>query len=209
MAEISGDNDSMIDTKTEKKALRTKVLAARDAMSVEERARAAAVVCDAVCASQAYAQANVILAYASFGTELQTQTLLERILVDKKILILPRVDKAVGCLQLHHMARLDELVVGVWGIREPPVDALIVPVADIELIVVPGVAFDRAGFRIGYGGGYYDKLLPTANPATARLSGTFDCQIVDAVPNEIHDQRVDVIFTPTQKIFIAHDRKTD
>ena len=66
---------------------------------------------------------------------------------------------------------------------------------------------DRAGFRIGYGKGFYDKLLSLVNPASTRLSAAFDCQIVDAVPNEAHDQRVDIIITPTQKILISHDRK--
>ena len=83
---------------------------------------------------------------------------------------------------------------------------LIIAPDQLDLIIVPGVAFDRAGFRIGYGKGFYDKLLSAAKPATTRLSAAFDCQIIDAVPNEAHDQRVDIIITPTQKILISHDR---
>lgn len=153
-----------------------------------------------------YSRASSILAFASFGSELNTQSLLRRVISDGKNLILPRVNKATQRLQLHHIKGLDELIPGTWGILEPHADAIVFNLADIDLIIVPGVAFDRAGFRIGYGKGFYDKLLPVANPATTRLSAAFDCQIVDAVPNDAHDERVDLIITPTQKILISHDR---
>jgi 5-formyltetrahydrofolate cyclo-ligase len=198
----------MTDAKAEKQTLRATVLAARDAIPVDVRTEAAARVCSAIRAAQAYQRARAVLAYASFGGELPTDALLKHALSDGKILVLPRVDKAAGCLRLHLVRRLDDLVAGGWGIREPQSDSTTVPSMEVDLIVVPGVAFDRAGFRIGYGGGYYDKLLPLAKPETTRVSGVFDCQIVDAVPNEIHDQRVDLIITPTQKILIAHDRQT-
>ena len=120
---------------------------------------------------------------------------------------MPRVDKETQQLQLHRVHQLDELVAGGWDIREPHADAKIVTPNELDFILVPGVAFDRAGFRIGYGKGFYDKLLFAVSPASTRLSAAFDCQIVDAVPNEAHDQRVDIIITPTQKILISHDRK--
>lgn len=154
-----------------------------------------------------YTRASLILAFASFGSELNTQSLLRRVISDGKTLVLPRVNKTTQQLQLHRIKALDALIPGTWGILEPHPDAIVFDLADIELIIVPGVAFDRAGYRIGYGKGFYDKLLSAANPATTRLSAAFDCQIVDAVPNEAHDQRVDIIITPTQKILISHDRK--
>jgi 5-formyltetrahydrofolate cyclo-ligase len=129
------------------------------------------------------------------------------VLADKKILVMPRVDKDTQQLQLHCVNHLDELVAGGWDIREPHADAELVLPNEIDFILVPGVAFDSAGFRIGYGKGFYDKLLSSINPISTRLSAAFDCQIIDAVPNEAHDQRVDIIITPTQKILISHDRK--
>ncbi len=205
-ASALGDNHVMSNQQAEKKTIRTDVIAARDAMSVDQRTDAASSMCESIIASTPYLNAFTVLAYASFGSELETASLLERILVDKKNLVMPRVDKVSQQLQLHRVRHLDELVAGVWGIREPSAALEIVPPNAIDLIIVPGVAFDRAGFRIGYGKGFYDKLLSVANPATTRLSAAFDCQIVDAVPNEAHDQRVDIIITPTQKILISHDR---
>ena len=191
----------------DKKAIRMQVIAARDAMPLDQRAVASSHVCESIITSTPYQNTETVLAYASFGSELDTITLLQRLLADKKNLVMPRVDKASQRLRLHRVRHLHELVAGVWGIREPSATSEIVLPNAIELIIVPGVAFDRAGFRIGYGKGFYDKLLLSVNPVSTRLSAAFECQIIDAVPNEAHDQRVDIIITPTQKILISHDRK--
>jgi 5-formyltetrahydrofolate cyclo-ligase len=193
----------MNDLQIEKKAARVSVLNARDAMPPDQRARESMKLCEAIITSTPYQRAKTVLAYASFGSEFDTSFLLERVLTDKKNLIMPRVDKETHQLKLHRVQHLDELVAGQWGIREPRVEAKIAMPNEIDFILVPGVAFDSAGFRIGYGKGFYDKLLFSVNPASTRLSAAFDCQIIDAVPNETHDQRVDIIITPTQKILIS------
>jgi 5-formyltetrahydrofolate cyclo-ligase len=197
----------MNDLQIEKKAIRASVLNVRDAMPPDQRARESMKMCETIIASTPYQRAKTVLAYASFGSEFDTSFLLERVLFDKKNLIMPRVDKETQQLKLHRVHHLGELIAGQWGIREPCVEAEIAMPNEIDFILVPGVVFDSAGFRIGYGKGFYDKLLLTVNPASTRLSAAFDCQIIDAVPNEAHDQRVDIIITPTQKILISHDRK--
>lgn len=202
-----GDNSHMNDLQIEKKAIRASVLNARDAMPPDQRARESMKMSEAIITSTPYQRAATVLAYASFGSEFDTSFLLERMLTDKKNLVMPRVDKDAQQLKLHRVQHLDALIAGQWGIREPQIDAEIMMPNEIDLIIVPGVAFDSAGFRIGYGKGFYDKLLSSVNPASTRLSAAFDCQIIDAVPNEAHDQRVDIIITPTQKILISHDRK--
>lgn len=207
-----GDNNYMNELQAEKEAIRTNVLNARDVMSSDQRVRESMKMCESIIASTPYQRANTVLAYASFGSEFDTSFLLQRALTDtqtdKKNLVMPRVNKDAQQLQLHRVHHLDELVAGDWGIREPHADAKIILPSEIDFILVPGVAFDSAGFRIGYGKGFYDKLLCLVNPISTRLSAAFDCQIVDAVPNEIHDERVDIIITPTRKILISHDRKT-
>ncbi len=89
-----------------------------------------------------------------------------------------------------------ELVAGVWGIREPD-PARCAPMATDEpdLVLVPGVAFDIRGGRIGYGAAYYDRLLGRCPPGTPLVAAAFEVQIVDAVPMEPHDRRVDRIVT--------------
>ena len=202
-----GDNSGMNVLQAEKKVIRANVLRARDAMPPDQRVRESIKMCETIIASTPYQRATCVLAYASFGSEWDTSLLLQRVLTDNKYLLMPRVDKDAQQLQLHRVNHLDELVAGTWDILEPHAQAEIVMPNKIDLIIVPGVAFDSAGFRIGYGKGFYDKLLVAVNPASTRLSAAFDCQIIDAVPNEAHDQRVDIIITPTQKILISHDRK--
>jgi 5-formyltetrahydrofolate cyclo-ligase len=203
-----GDNSQMNELQAEKKAIRASVLSARDAMPLDQRVRESMKMCESIIASTPYQRATTVLAYASFDSEFDTSFLLQRVLTDKKNLVMPRVDKNTQQLQIHRVNHLDELVAGAWDIGEPHADAKIVIPNEIDFILVPGVAFDSAGFRIGYGKGFYDKLLSSVSPASTRLSAAFDCQIIDAVPNEAHDQRVDIIITPTQKILISHDRKT-
>jgi 5-formyltetrahydrofolate cyclo-ligase len=195
------------DERAEKQAIRTRVLAARDAMPASTRQSFADAVMASVLSTSQYQQANTVLAYVSFGSELSTMSLLQRVLADGKALVLPRVLKNQKQLQLHRVQALDQLTEGVWGIREPRADAPTIALNDIDFILVPGVAFDLAGFRVGYGGGYYDRLLAAANPATTRLSAAFECQIVDVVPNEAHDERVDIIITNQQTLLIEHERK--
>jgi 5,10-methenyltetrahydrofolate synthetase len=191
----------------EKKALRVSVLAAREAMPAEARAREGATVCARVAQLPAYRDAPTVLAYVSFGAELDTHALLRQVLADGKALALPRVVKSEQRLSLHRIASLDTLQAGPWGILEPPADASVFTLAQAAFILVPGVAFDLAGFRLGYGAGYYDRLLALANPDAARVSLAFQCQMVDAVPNAPHDQRVDAIITSQQNYLIEHDRK--
>lgn len=117
---------------------------------------------------------------------------LEPWLEDRKI-ALPRVEG--DHLILHWVAGPDELVKGRFGILEPPASA---PVADpngLDLILVPGVAFDREGGRLGRGRGYYDRLL--AGTSAFKVGVCFDWQIVPEVPREAHDIRMDAVVTPS------------
>ena len=91
--------------------------------------------------------------------------------------------------------RFDELASGHYGIREPKADFIRpVPRGEIEAVVIPAVAFDRRGYRVGYGGGYYDRFLPEARQA-ARIGVAFARHIVPAVPAAPHDVTVDRIVT--------------
>jgi 5-formyltetrahydrofolate cyclo-ligase len=83
-------------------------------------------------------------------------------------------------------ARLDELVPGSYGLREPPASAARVELSEIAAFVIPGVAFDRSGGRIGWGRGHYDATL-TAAPAAIRIGVAFECQVLDRVERDPHD----------------------
>lgn len=191
---------------TKKKIMREMVLAQRDAMLPAARSAASRLILEKVCAMPQYAQAKVVLTYMGFGSEIETQSFLERIIVDGKIAVLPRVDRASQSLILHTTSGMPALQESKWGIREPRFDAPVVLIEAIEFVLMPGVAFDRFGNRLGYGRGYYDKLISTANQALVRVAAAFACQIVNHVPVGPRDEKVHRIITESEIIVTVHDR---
>jgi 5-formyltetrahydrofolate cyclo-ligase len=115
----------------------------------------------------------------------------------KKIVVPYCVD---GELELFHLTNPEELAIGMYRILEPKtelrtVDAHRVDVKEIDLIIVPGVAFDREGGRTGHGKGYYDKLLEHARPDTPLVALAFECQLFDKIPMQDHDVFMDKVIT--------------
>ena len=187
-----------------KAVLRRAVLLRRDALPEGERALLSARIVAAILDRPAYQNADTVLAYASFGTELQTDELLRRVLDDGRALVLPRVERdGLGLYVVRDLAR--DLSPGTWGIREPEPDRC--PPADpggVGFALIPGVAFDRRARRLGYGGGFYDRLLACGlSEGTPLVSGAFEVQIVDEVPTDPHDAPVD--FVVTERNIYARD----
>lgn len=138
------------------------------------------------------------MAYAGFGSELQTGEFLRSVLEQGKTLVLPRVNRHERRLDLYEIQDLEcDLKPGTWGILEPDLRACpeVAPDA-IDFVLVPGIAFDPEGGRLGYGGGYYDKLLGEGFPTLPPLvAGAFEVQMVEAIPLQEHDVRVGRIVT--------------
>lgn len=179
-----------------KAALRKEVIARRDAADGEMRNRAAQAIIRDLLGLPAYRAAGTVAAYASFGSELGTSAFIAKTLADGKQLLLPRINRAQRALELRHVIDpAADLVPGVWGIREPSEHCEIVPVAMIDFMLVPGVAFTQDGARLGYGGGFYDRLLASLDRRTARIAAAFQLQIVEQLPEGPQDQRVDVVVT--------------
>jgi 5-formyltetrahydrofolate cyclo-ligase len=181
-----------------KARMRREVLARRDALSVDLRARASAAVRAHLRRLPEIERARTLLAFASFGSEVALDPFLD-----------DRIDAGVGVFlpYIAHMAppRLEmvrvtdlavDLVPGRMGIREPvPRGRRPARVDRLDAVVAPGVAFDRAGHRLGYGGGFYDHLLPRLRPGTPVIGVGFSTQVVDHVPHDERDVPVDVVVT--------------
>lgn len=186
-----------------KKFLRARILAARDAMPIETRQVAADAITARLCQMPEYRQAKTVLTYMSFGTELDTHAFFDRVLSDGKVAVLPRIDKPTKSLSLHRVKGHADLVDGVWGIREPRADAPKVSIDEIDLVLMPGLAFDRSGNRLGYGAGFYDRLLSRSAETPFRIAAAFNCQIVDVVPTDAQDRRCHCVVTESQLLQIA------
>jgi 5-formyltetrahydrofolate cyclo-ligase len=182
--------------KQAKADLRATILARRDAVEVATRLRHSQTITQKLRALPEYRAAGVVAAYAAFGSEFDTSEFLAGILADGKQLLLPRINRAQRALQLRHVTDPGaDLVAGVWGIREPAEHCPIVNPATVEFMLVPGVAFTAAGARLGYGGGFYDRLLALLNARASRVAATFELQMVDRLPEAPHDQRVGKVVT--------------
>jgi 5-formyltetrahydrofolate cyclo-ligase len=184
-----------------KRALRARVLAARDALDPMARAAGARAIASRIAALPSFDGATTLLATLPFGSEWDVRPLAQAALDRGKTLVLPRVDATARVLVLHRVADLDtDVLPGFRGIAEPSPRAPVVRPVEVDCVLVPGIAFDAAGRRLGYGGGYYDRLLPELRPGVPRIAGAFDVQVVDTVPAGGHDAAVDVVVTPTRTL---------
>ena len=147
-----------------------------------------AALCRYVLESEWFRQAKTVMAYAAIPPEVDLTPVLEAILTAGKTLILPRCE-ADGMMTARRIDDLGQLISGAYGIPEPNPDAPVVSSAEIDLILVPGMAFDAFGRRLGRGKGYYDRFLENFHGRTIGICG----QLMESVPVEQHDITMDAV----------------
>lgn len=184
-----------------KRTMREHILAARDALPAAERDEASRAIAARIAALPAFGRARCVLLTLSFRSEWDTRPLIDAALAAGKVVALPRVNGATRMLDLHAVADVArETTPGYRGIPEPRPEQPRVDLAAVDFVLVPGVAFDPTGRRLGYGGGYYDRLLAQLAPDAARIAGAFELQLVPQVPAAAHDLVVDAIATPVRLV---------
>jgi len=182
-----------------KKEIRKKALAARDSLLPEQRTAKSREIEERLFSLPEFKAARIVLFFASFRSEVDTGSMIRRALTFGKRVVLPKVEGTE--LALYEIADWDKDVSpGAWGIPEP-LESKPVTLDEIDLILVPGAAFDGQGNRVGYGAGFYDKLLSAFTKTTVALA--FETQIVPQVPAELHDIPIDKIVTE-RRVIIAH-----
>ena len=143
-----------------------------------------------------FLNAGVVFFYASFRSEVETHTMIKESLEMAKRVILPKVQIDRHRIKICEIQDINELSPGWLGIPEPPfANAYSLSIDDANIIIVPGVAFDYSGNRLGYGGGYYDKLLSQRKVKAPIIALAFEEQLVDEIPSEPHDVKIDMIVT--------------
>lgn len=176
----------------EKKALRTFIRKKERTLDPAYKAESAEAICRHVLAREEYAAAKVVFAFVGTDKEIDTTLLLRETLASGKTLVLPRC-AAEHALDLCVVRSMDDLTAGMYGILEPKAECALVGAGDIDFAVVPCLSFDRAGRRLGQGGGYYDRLLPQLSCPTCLV-----CRkelMSEAVPTEEHDRRCTLYIT--------------
>jgi 5-formyltetrahydrofolate cyclo-ligase len=187
-----------------KEEIRKAVLQKRDAIPAVVKRQKDILIREQVFIIPEFVSAKTIVFYASFRSEVGTQTLMEESLVREKRVVLPKVNREGHTLILFEVKNIEELTAGYMGIPEPPqIDERLIGIDDADLVVVPGAGFDCAGNRLGYGAGYYDSLLSQRTKTIPVIALAYEEQIVDSIPAETHDVKVDMIVTDKRVIKIT------
>ena len=177
----------------DKKALRREIGAKKSALSAEEVGRRSAILAEKLFETEQYGACRSLYAYLSFNEEVRTDPIIERAWADGKRVAVPKV---VGKEMVFiWIDSFDALGPGYYGITEPVNDG---PVADDQtaLVLMPGLAFDPEGHRVGYGGGFYDRFLEN-EPDHPLVALCYDFQMYDHLDVESHDVPVDLVITDT------------
>ena len=178
----------------EKKAARVSAASAREAAHEKAKDFAAAALATRGLPVARNAQNNVISAFHSFGTEISTFELFDKLVAEGWTTALPVVVAKNTPLLFRQWAPGDALVLGRWDIQIPPETA---PEVQPDVLLVPMLAFDRKGYRMGYGGGFYDRTLAKlrALKKVTAIGIAYAGQEIDMVPRDDHDQPLDWIMT--------------
>lgn len=188
-------------TQNKKKAQRRFLLSQRRALTAEQKRVYSAQIVQKIIASAEYKRAKVCFLFASMPDEVQTKELIVDALKAGKRVCLPYITSVEAkTMEASEIFSLDELVAGTYGILSVPKDKLrIVNPRAIDFVLVPAVGFDKAGYRLGMGGGYYDRYLARMDKAHL-MAGIYACQLVDEIIKDDYDAKINTIITETEII---------
>lgn len=199
-----------------KQTLRQSIIAARRNLAASDRSAFSLAITARLTALSAYQSASSVLGYMSFGAEFSSMIWVQQAMQDGKRVLLPKVNNSSKQLDIYQVNDLQQdLQAGAWDIPEPSAERCVKvdELAEIDFILLPGVAFARDGSRLGYGGGYYDKLLEridatvisrTVKPAL--VAAAFSMQLVGVIPQESTDRKVEWLLTEHEVIDCATER---
>lgn len=181
----------------QKAAIRKEILERRKSREPEVRAAHSRSIVTALVRRGEFLKAKAVLLYLSKDEEVATDDLVAKAFESGKRVFVPVVNRDSDELGISELPGPDtQYQLGPFGVREPVAqDLSFVPPEVIDLVVAPGVAFDRKGGRLGYGKGYYDRLLGRLDPSVTCVALAFDFQVLDAVPQNENDIRMNTLIT--------------
>lgn len=186
----------------DKKALRKEILVKRAEIDATYRNHASVQVTDTIVKHPLFIKAQCIASFVDFRDEMNMSQINQAILKKGKILVLPYISMGKNEMTFHVVTHLEALVKNNYGIFEPnPLKDEAVDIDLIDLILTPGVAFNAEGYRLGYGGGFYDRLFSHISKAIPKFGIAFDMQRVSDLPVESFDQPITHLITE-KKIYV-------
>ena len=191
------------DAQTLKTVLRE--LARKNRVAQKNKDELSLAICAKFMALTAYAAARTVMWYVDAGSEVRTRHTLPEALTHGKRVVVPWCVVETNELELFHLEDVSELIEGAYKILEPRQELRDLPekrvkAEELDLVMVPGTAFDLRGARMGQGKGYYDRLLATARTDAPLVALAFDCQVFDGIPVAPHDVFMDMVLTESRTI---------
>ena len=191
------------DAQAQKAAIREQ--ARKNRVAQKNKDEISRAICGKFMALPAYQSAKTVMWYVDAGSEVRTRHTLPEALTHGKRVVVPWCVMETNTLELFWLEDMSELVEGAYKILEPKEELRRLPTKivrpeELDLVMVPGTAFDPRGGRMGQGKGYYDRLLATARPDAPLVALAFDCQIFDEIPVASHDVFMDQVLTETRTL---------
>jgi len=186
-----------------KQSLRQSIIGARSEVAPEERLRLSNNIATRISELESYKEAVTVLGYMNFGAEFAAEIFVLQALQDGKQVMLPKVNREDKQLELYRVTDLaQDIAPGTWDIREPIADRCkkVTELNLVDFILLPGVAFGLDGARLGYGGGFYDKLLARLPHQPTLVAAAYALQVVENIPQENTDRKVEWLITEQETI---------
>lgn len=179
-----------------KKMLRKTILKKRATLSDEEQLLKGETIFNHLISMPEVLNASTIASFVDFNGEVDTRRFNQWCLDQGKKLVLPRIDMKSKVMTLHYVHNLDALVISDYGIEEPAPDQhVLTDISELDVVITPGVGFDLKGYRLGYGGGYYDRLFSKLSQSTPKIAIAFELQITEEIPIAEYDCPVTHLIT--------------
>lgn len=178
----------------DKEKIRKEILQKRLELPKETVNSLSMLICEHIIEMPSFLKCKYILIYHPIKNEVDCSILFEKLLKMDKIICLPRMSG--NSLEVVPVKDVTvDTAAGKFGVKEPIAGLPSIDPSFVELALIPGVAFDRSGNRMGYGKGYYDQLLPTLSPVCKKIGLAFNMQVIDNLPVESHDQKIEGLIT--------------
>ncbi|GKU30413.1 5-formyltetrahydrofolate cyclo-ligase [Clostridium folliculivorans] len=179
----------------EKKEIRKKILEYRETIDENQRKMWDEEIFKSLINSDLYKRSNTIFAFVSFKSEVDTHKIINHALSNGKTICVPKINSKQEGIKIYKIDNFDQLKEGYFGILEPVESCEKVDSNTLDLILMPGVAFDRHGGRVGYGAAFYDRFLSNMSKQVYKVALAYDFQVMDTVPMDEHDVKIDGVIT--------------
>ena len=180
--------------------IRKQILEQREEIDINIRSQWDEDIFNNLINSEFYKNANTIFAFVSFRSEVDTHKIIKYAIKDQKTICVPRIKSKQKGLEIFKIDSFDQLKKGYFNILEPLESCPAIDSKNIDLILMPGAAFDRQGGRLGYGAAFYDRFLCNMDNKVNKIAIAYNFQVLDNIPMDEHDVRIDGIVTEEEVI---------